>query len=223
MRFDITDRVPAIAELAGEVRPAFAGLWESVFGECGAVLVCPLARRVGGTTVACGLGLAGVSDGRARRVVVVDCNLRRPGVRRMLNLADGVGLAEVLAGQVALDDALQRVGPDELDVLTAGAAEVRQRPGHFSEPGERPVTWSRPSQIIAELRRLYDYVIIDAPPVGAQLDAEALTPPAGRALLVARAGRTSPSAIDEARQRLESVGGNVLGVVMNHCPAPGGS
>ena len=206
MRFDVTDRVPATAELAEQARPALLGLWEAVFPAPGAVLVCPVTPRAGATTVACGLGVAGVARGADGRVVVVDFDLHRGGVQRRLRLADGPGLADVLMGRIPLADALQRVGPDRLDVLTSGSLD-----GITADA----VGGASAENAHAELRDWYDYLIVDAPAVGRYPDAEVLAAMVGRAVLVARPRRTAGAAISDARCRLEAAGATVLGAVLN--------
>jgi len=212
MRFDVTDRVPATAELAERVRPALTALWEAVFPAPGAVLLSPVGRRAGATTVACGLGVAGAGAGRGGRVVVVDFDLRRRRVQRRLRLADGPGLADVLMGKIPLADALQRVGPNELDVLTAGDAD-----GVSADH----VGGATAEKALAELRDWYDYVIIDTPTACRYPDAEILAAMVGRAALVGRRRHLRGRAVTEARRRLAAAGAEVLGVVLNAAAGSG--
>jgi len=204
MRFDITDRVPATAELAEEIRPDLLALWQAVFPEPGAVMVCPVARRAGATTVACALGVAGAAEGPGARVVLVDFDLRRGRLQRRLGLTDGPGLADVIMGRIRLADALQRVGPDELDVLTAGQAA-----GITADH----VGGANAEKALADLREWYDYLIVDVPVVGRCPDAEVLAAMVGRAVLVARPRHAA--AIADAGGRLAQAGAEVLGVVLN--------
>lgn len=178
----------------------------------------------GSTTVAANLALAAAEAGR--KVVLVDGNLRAPAMSELFRLKDRPGLANVLAGDADLTDALQQGGLPGLTVLTAGNG--------FGEPGS---LLAGPSmvKVLEELEAAADLVIIDAPPVLPYAEAAELAAIADAALLVARYRQTNVDDLQQARATLAQVGTTVLGVVINGVPerdraavvaatqAPGGS
>jgi len=211
-------RQTASAGLSGRAEEIFRSLWASVFYASPeaprSVLVCSANRHEGATTVACALALAGAgtvaaapaAEAGTDRVALVDLNLRNPAVHEKLNLADGGGVSDVLAGQAPLADVLRHVGPGKLDVLTVGSrrdwlVEILRQ--------------DRVSEFLAGLQRHYGHVIIDAAPANVYPDAQLLTGAVGSAVLVARSQQTARESLQAARRSLEAGGGKVLGVVLN--------
>ena len=213
---------PAAAELAPQAEDIFRGLWTSLFytsqSPPKSVLVCSSNPGEGATTIACGLALAGSNNsGRseteasdttrsAGRVVLVDFNLRSPEVSNVLNVANGLGVSNVLVGQKDLGEALQHIGPGQLDVLTAG-----------SECGQvlEILRADRVRGVLEELQRRYDYVIVDTAPVNQYPDAQVLAEIIGSVVLVAHCRQTPREALLQAKKKLQAGGGKVAGVVLN--------
>ncbi len=160
----------------------------------------------GTTTVACNLALAMAEAGQ--QVVLVDANLRDPAVGELLRLQAGPGLAEVLAGEVELEAALQDGAPG-CAVLTAGQGTPESGGGLA---GPRMVA------LLERLEKQADLVVIDAPAVLPFSAAADLTAIADAALLVARFGKTKLEDLKQARAALAQVGTTVLGVAVNAAP-----
>jgi capsular exopolysaccharide synthesis family protein len=138
------------------------------------------------------------------RTLVIDSDLRQPCATNYLGLDLPVGLSEVLGGEVALEDAIVRLEPAGLYLLPGGqarddVAELLSGPGY--------------ERILREARRNFDYVIIDAPPLGIFTDASLLIDKADGALLVVRAGKTKYAIVDRLLARLPRE--RMLGVVLN--------
>src|SRR5262249_49155054 len=114
------------------------------------------------------------------------------------------GLSEVLGGQLRLEDAIVRLEPAGLHLLPGGrprddVAEMLAGP-----------TYAR---ILSEVRRMFDYIIIDAPPLGVFTDANLLMSRADGGLLVVRAGKTRYSTIDKLLDQMPKE--RLLGIVLN--------
>src|SRR5882724_1006369 len=138
------------------------------------------------------------------RALIIDSDLRHPCAADYLGIDAPVGLAEVLSGQARFEDAIIRVNPAGLYLLPGGGqrddvAELLGGP-----------TYAR---LLTDARRMFDYVIIDAPPLGIFTDANVLINRADGALLVVRAGKTRYSAVDKLLEHLPRE--RVLGVVLN--------
>jgi capsular exopolysaccharide synthesis family protein len=166
------------------------------------VAVTSSARGEGRTTIAANLALTAARDGR--EVALVECDVRRPSLAGVLDLAPRAGLAEVVQGQADLPQALCRSG--SLSILTAGYA---------ADPG----AVLRSPRLVAALESLrgsHALVLLDAPPVLAFADAGRLAAAADGVLLVVRAGTTPRQVV---RMAVESMGARLLGVVLNDVDA----
>jgi capsular exopolysaccharide synthesis family protein len=204
---------PATAVLSARAADVFRGLWASVFYTGAAspksVLVCSPNHGEGATTIACGLALAGAGEPGRARVALVDFNLRTPNVDRRLRLANGAGVSEVLVGAAALDEALQRVGPGRLDVLTAGE-QARRLVEVLRTDGVR--------RLVGDLEERYDRVVVDAAPVNPYPDAQVVARAVGGVVLVARCRRTPRESLLAAKRRLTAApraAEKLLGAVLN--------
>ncbi len=145
-----------------------------------------------------------------QRVVLIDCDLRRPLVAERLELDDAVGTTSVLIGQVALDEALQEHRGSGLAVLTAGP--IPPNPSELLQSIAM-------EKLLHELRDQYDVVLLDAPPLLPVTDAALLAAQADGAIVVVRHGKTSREQLRHALDRVEAVDAKIAGVVMNQTPA----
>jgi capsular exopolysaccharide synthesis family protein len=170
------------------------------------MLTGPNAKE-GTTAVACGLAIAMAETGA--RVVLVDGNLRSPGIGRFLSVDASPGLAEVLAGTAAVPDALQDSLDGRLTVLPSG--EHPPDPGAILASPELGAT-------IRTLTERFDFVLVDAPPVQGVADAAVLSKVTDGALLVVRANRTRTADVERSMDLLERVGARLAGAVLNALP-----
>ncbi|MEZ5962663.1 MAG: CpsD/CapB family tyrosine-protein kinase [Planctomycetota bacterium] len=135
-------------------------------------------------------------------VLLVDADLRSPSVQKYLNLNVRRGLADVLLGRVALDDAVQSSGVRNLFVLGAGRA--------LSRPSEI-LTPQRLEALFDAFKERYQYTIIDTPPVLPATDASVIAARADGTLLVVRMEHSAKSQTKQALRQLQDLGANVLG------------
>ena len=138
------------------------------------------------------------------RALVIDSDLRQPCATDYLGIDASVGLSEVLGGQIGLDEAIVRLDPAGLFLLPGGRAR-----DDVAELLSGP-TFAR---LIADVRRSFDYIIIDAPPMGIFTDANVLISRADAALLVVRAGKTRYALVDKLLEQLPKE--RLLGVILN--------
>ncbi|MFM0050119.1 GNVR domain-containing protein [Caballeronia grimmiae] len=141
-------------------------------------------------------------------VLLIDADMRQGRLRHLVDGRTGPGLAEVLEGTARPDEAIVPLGNGGLSIMDAGAfypenpAELLGRPA-FQET-------------LAMLRDIYDYVVIDSPPVLPVSDALSIaTQNCDLVLLVSRADRTGARQLEETLRRLENVGAKVGGHVFN--------
>jgi capsular exopolysaccharide synthesis family protein len=138
------------------------------------------------------------------RALIIDSDLRQPCATNYLGIETTVGLSEVLSGEARLADTIVRLEPAGLHLLPGGAAR-----DDVAELLSGP-TFGR---ILAELRRMFDYIIIDAPPLGIFTDANVLINRADGAMLVVRSGKTRYAALERLIEQLPRE--RILGVILN--------
>ena len=161
----------------------------------------------GKSTSAVNIAIAMAQAGHS--VCLLDGDLRRPQMARLLELEDSVGVTTVLLGKIGLDDAIQKHEASDLHVLASGA--IPPNPAELLQSQHM-------ADLLAELRRRYSTIVIDAPPLLPVTDAALLAAQTDGALLVVRHGKTTRDQLSGAHERLASVGAKPLGVVLNMVP-----
>jgi len=170
-----------------------------------AVLVTSSQPNEGKTCTSLNLSLALAQ--RGARVLVVDGDLRKPGIAKALGLTNERGLSSVLTGSLRLDEAVQQTAmPFPLWVLPAGP-----RPPNPAELISSPTM----EALLAELRHRFEHVIIDSPPVLMVTDATIFSSLVDGVVLVVESAVTARGALARAHNTLKIAGGRVLGVVIN--------
>ncbi|RKN40682.1 polysaccharide biosynthesis tyrosine autokinase [Micromonospora endolithica] len=175
------------------------------------IAVTSALQGEGKTTLSCNLAIALAEAGW--RVLLVDADLRRPKVGDYLGLDAGVGLTDVLVGDVGVGDVVQRWGDKSLLVLPSGSAP----PNPSELLGSKAM-----ADLLLALRESADIVIIDTAPLLAVTDGVVVAVQADGALLVTQQGRTSRSQVAAAARSLHSVSVRLLGCVLNMAKVPKG-
>ena len=166
----------------------------------------------GATTIATNLGLA--CAGADERVLIIDANLRRPGIQKAFGLADGPGLGDVLAGATKFDDAVRSTSAPNLFVLTVGSAANRPLPERLASESI--------SRVLNEAKGKFDRVIIDSAPAIVSGDGLALAHRVDAVALVVRALNEKRGLVARLRNQLGECRGEFLGVVVNAVRASAG-
>lgn len=141
-----------------------------------------------------------------KKVVIVDCDLRKPVMHKYLKMGHNTrGLTSVLSGELPLEKSIYRFDELNIHVLTAGA--VPPNPSEL-------LAQDKMKQVVETLKEHFDYVILDAPPVSVVTDAAVLGNYVDGAIMVVRSCFAPRETIRLAKKKLESVNVKIFGVVL---------
>ena len=155
------------------------------------------------TTIA---NLAVVLTQTGKSVLLIDCDMRNPTVHKNFKLSNKVGLSSCISMGTALADAVQATGIENLDALTGGVIPPNPSELLGSE---------RMKALVEEAGELYDYVLIDTPPVLPVTDALIVSRITDGMILVIASGEVKVEMARDVKTQLVSAGANILGVVLN--------
>lgn len=159
----------------------------------------------GKTTLTCNLAIAIAQSGK--RIIIIDADLRRPRIHHIFGLPSrGIGLSDVISGEVPLAEAIHHSPVPGLDVIPAGAK--------VPNPAE-VLTSPEIDRILGELRGEYDYVFVDTPPLLAVTDPCIIAGRVDTILLTIRVSKNGRPAAERAKELLSNISANVMGVIVN--------
>jgi non-specific protein-tyrosine kinase len=169
------------------------------------LLVTSPSPEDGKSTVAANLSISLAQSGL--RVALVEADLRRPQVHKKMNLPNRYGLSSVFVQpQSAVNGALQKTEVSNLMAITSG--ELPPNPAELLGSG-------RMSDILGQLGKHLDMIVLDTPPVLVVTDSAVLATRVDGVLMVVKPGKTKQAAFRQAIEQLNRVGANILGVVLN--------
>ena len=168
------------------------------------LLVTSAYPREGKSTIAASLAIAHAQ--RARRTLLVDCDLRRPSISALMGLDANAGLSRALLNGMNWRKEVVKVkGVPELDVLGAGPSSQQAIDRVSDNLG----------LVLDQAANDYDLVIVDSPPLLGFAESLQMAATAGGVLLVARAGGTGRDTLDTAIATLQRMRANLIGLVLN--------
>lgn len=143
------------------------------------------------------------------KVLLIDCDLRRPKMNRLLKLNNHIGLSNVLLDFQQLGEAVQHTEVPGVDALTAG--DIPPNPSELlgSAKMEKLLSWAKEQ---------YDYVILDTPPVNMVTDTSVLAPKTNGVIFVVRAEKSERPMVMAAVSQLQYAQAKILGFVLNGVP-----
>jgi succinoglycan biosynthesis transport protein ExoP len=165
----------------------------------------PLAKEGKSATVS-NLGITFAEAGKS--VVIVDSDLRKPKQAKLFGIlsVSGPGLSQYLSSELDAQEIIQETAYPNLSIITSGT------------PPANPIellSSEKMDSLVAYLKRSYDFVLLDAPPILAVSDTMALGPMADTIILVVRGSQTPIPALKQARTRLDAHKLKCLGVILN--------
>ena len=162
------------------------------------------AVQEGKTLTGANLGVVFAQTGE--RMLIIDCDMRRPTMHRVFNLRRTPGLSNLLAGDCTLEQAIVPTDIGNLSVLPAG--EIPANPSEL-------LASQRMRDLLTELRDNYDYILLDTPPVVAVTDAAVLSRLVDAVGIVVASGKVHRREVRTALQQMQNVRAKLMGVVLN--------
>jgi len=153
------------------------------------------------------LNLATVFAHTGQRVLLVDSDLRRPTLHKMLRVSNNIGLTNYLLKQNALAEVIQTTSVPLLDFMASGKLPNSS----MGVLGSMPM-----KDMIGELKQRYDFIFFDSPPILGVSDASILASEVDMVLQVIQYRRYPQPMNIRAKQMIEKVGGNFIGIVLNN-------
>ena len=157
----------------------------------------------GKSTVAGNLAYTFFQSGK--RVLIIDCDLRKPSLHRKFNVSNEVGLTDVLVGTSELNKVMKKID-DNLYLLTAGTLP----------PNPAEIIGSNTMEnFLDECKINFDYIILDTPPILPVTDSKLLAIKADATVLVVRSEISKLKHVSQAFKELGKVNANVIGTILN--------
>lgn len=172
--------------------------------KCKKVLITSSVPAEGKSTTNVNLSITIAETGA--RVILIDCDLRRPNIARLFNQKVDRGLSNVLVNDCTLSSAIYNTKYTNLDVIFAG--KIPPNPAEL-------LSSDKMKEIIAKLEQDYDYIIFDTPPVNLVTDAVLISSLADGVILVTRQYVTERKLITQAIEKMQFVNAKIIGVVLN--------
>lgn len=151
--------------------------------------------------------LATVFAQNGQRVLIIDSDLRRPSLHKYLRISNAIGLTNYLMKQNTLEEVIQTTQQQNMDFLPSGRLPSSSM-GILSS--------MQMKELIRDVKRRYDFVFFDSPPIMGVSDASILASEVDMVLQVIQYRRYPQPMTIRAKQMIEKVGGNLLGIVLNN-------
>ena len=140
------------------------------------------------------------------RVLLIDCDLRKPKIGRLLEIKSSPGIANVLVNIQTIDRSIKKTKYENLDVLLSGGVQPNPTELLSSE---------KFGKLLQDLSREYEYIFIDTPPVNVVADASIISKHLSGYVFVVRQGISESDSIINALEQLKFVNAKILGFLMN--------
>lgn len=141
-----------------------------------------------------------------RKVLVIDCDLRRPKVARLMQMSAKYGLSNVIVNPDLLDQAILPTSVKGLNIMLSG--DIPPNPSEL-------LSSAKMQSLLGKLREMYDFIILDSPPINMVIDAVVLAPESDGVLFLVRANRAERGSVIHAVEQLEYAKIKILGFVLN--------
>lgn len=195
-----------LAEQFRELRNSITAL--NPEGAPRSIVLTSALRGEGKTVATINLGIA-MCEVPGTRVLIVDGDLHQPSLEEYMGLPRRQGLVEVVRGTCPIDRAIRATSVEGVSIL--GPGELPRNPSEL-------LGNDRVKQVLGAFKQRFRYILIDTPAAASISDAAMLGALADGIVLVVRLGVTPRGVVEETYNRLEALGGNVLGTLLTGAP-----
>ncbi|MCM8711384.1 CpsD/CapB family tyrosine-protein kinase [Clostridium sp. SYSU_GA19001] len=182
--------------------------FSSLDEELKTIVVTSTQPGEGKSTVVSNLAITMAQTGK--KVLLIDCDLRKPTIHKKLGISNQDGLTSLLSKEKSAEEVIKASSIPNFYVLTSGP--IPPNPAEL-------LGSKRFKALIKELGEVFNVILLDAPPVLAVTDAQLLSTFCSGVVFVAGYGQAEKHAIVRAKELIDKVGGKILGVVINKIPA----
>ena len=169
------------------------------------IMVTSSKAAEGKTTTVCNTALSLAQTGK--NVLILDCDMRRPKIRKIFSGNGNAGLSEYLTGQVDFADVVQESTIPNLYIAHSGT--IPPNPGEL-------LGSLRMEEAIDAAAATFDFILIDTPPLMSVTDPLIIAPMTDGVILVTKGGGSPPEVLRKAKKSLELVHARILGVLCNN-------
>lgn len=172
--------------------------------DCNCVIITSTVPNEGKSTNCCNLAITMAQT--KSRVLIIDCDLRKPSIHKFFKVQGIPGLSEALAGMNDVADVVRHTEYGNLDIICGGT--IPPNPAEL-------LSSSVMDKLLAAASKVYNYILLDTPPINLVSDALALSEKTDGVVLVTRQGETTHPELAHALNSLEFAHAKVLGIILN--------
>lgn len=187
--------------------------FSSIDKEMKIIVVTSSTPTEGKSTIAANLANS-IAQGE-KKVLLIDCDLRKPRINKIFRFTNIEGLTNILMGEKTISDVVHRTEDlDNLSIISSGP--IPPNPAELL--GSKKM-----KDFLDKIRDEYDMIILDTPPVGLVTDSAVLSTLADGLIQVVAVSQTDIEMVKRAKELLDNVNANIIGVVLNKVPTEGRS
>jgi capsular exopolysaccharide synthesis family protein len=159
--------------------------------------------KEGKTKISTGLSI--VLSKNKKKVLLIDCNLRKPKCHKVFKMTNDYGLLDVLLDEKKYEEVVKKYY-DNLDILLTGQVDNRQIDVIESK---------KMDELLEILKEKYDYIILDTPSINFYTDAQILSQKSDGVILAVNSKKVDLEELKTVKKKIEIVNANILGIVLN--------
>lgn len=182
-------------------------LFSDIDNEMQVLAITSSGGSEGKTTILANYGVTLCQSGK--RVLIVDCDLRKPQVHRRFDLNNSKGLTNLLLREIPAIEGIQKTEVPNLFVISAGP--IPPNPSEI-------LASRRMADLVAELKLNFDYILLDAPPLGMVTDAAVLNSVVEGYLILVSLGSANRDGILNILETFKNINAHIIGIIANKVP-----
>lgn len=168
------------------------------------ILVTSFQQNEGKTTVASNLAIALANIDK--KVLIIDGDLRNPNIHKIFNAKNDVGISGICEEKMEINSYIEKINIKNISILTSGK---------ITNKSSEIIASDFMKDIIQKSKETYDYIIVDSHSLSLASDSSVLSTYCDGTILVTGCGEVNMQDAKQAKEKLTSMGANILGVILN--------